>query len=663
MAEHTDDSDPGGTPKPPGRDARRPTPVAGRPSLRSPNEALQPVPAPPPPKPVKRKRRPVIATASGLLSFVGIAAIACVLAWSVGMQRINAVGPLTSDKVVTVRPGNDVSVVDQLSDEGVIDNRTLMTATLWLEGDRGEIKSGEYMFKQGASLREVIDTLVSGKQILHAITIPEGLTSEQVVDRLKENDVLLGDIATVPGEGTLMPDTYKFARGTTRDQVIRSMQAEQKKVLADVWAHRSPETPIRSPFELVTLASIVEKETGRADERPRVAGVFVNRLAHNMPLQSDPTIVYGLVGGKGTLGRGILKSEIEQKTPYNTYTNPGLPPGPIANPGKAALEAVANPSRTKDLYFVADGTGGHAFSDNLDQHRLNVLRWRQIEKDKLGPDTDKSSTPVTGGSAAPPRADQHGALDADIDKYADLTGDPGDVPSAQAAAVPLRQPDAPAQAAAQPAGPAMATTAGVPANAGAPASAALAAALPTFAQPNMPMQIARPAGVFDPVSGKLAGAPGKAAAGATRTADATGATFDELDVDVGGLKSRSDPAAWDDGEGYDPGTPATGEAAGNGTMQTFPVPPQHLAEQRARAIALGLLPANAALPDPASEAPPADGEATTTIHRLGKGKIIDASEGTAFDPLLDKTYDLSSAKVVPVIKALPPLVPLASSSR
>lgn len=589
MVDNPSDSDDGSVT--PSSAAPRRSTFGGRRSLRSPSEALQPDQPPPPPKLSKRRRRPLVATASGLLSFLGIAAIALAVAWSLSLQRISAPGPLTSDKVVTVQPGNDVSVVDQLADAGVIDNRMLMTATLWLEGDHGSVKAGEYMFKQQASLRDVIDLLVSGKQILHAVTIPEGLTSEQVVERLRDNDVLVGDLATTPPEGSLMPETYKFARGTTRDQVIRSMEAKEKQVLAEVWARRSPETPIHSPFELVTLASIVEKETGRADERPRVAGVFVNRLARGMPLQSDPTIVYGLVGGKGTLGRGILKSELDQKTPYNTYQITGLPPGPIANPGKAALEAVANPSRTKDLYFVADGTGGHAFSDNLGQHQLNVQRWRQIEKDakdKAGPDSDKS--------AAPPGAprNQRGAGDADPPVYGGL--DP--------AMTGIAQPRA--------------------------------ARVTSFAFDNFSNAAVTQ---FQPKIG-----------GPARSWAATG-DFNELDVEVAGVRSKSDPATWGDGDDAGPPTPAGADAGGSGV--TFPVSPQLLAEQKARALALGLKPGSAQLPGSASP-PPTD---AAPPHPIGKGKIIDASEGTSFDPLRDRTYDLSSAKVVPVLKPLPPVQP------
>jgi UPF0755 protein len=212
--------------------------------------------------------------------------------------------------------------------------------------------------------------------------------------------VLTGEVNETPREGTLLPDTWKFERGMTRQELINRMQRAQREVLNQVWARRTPDLPIKTPQELVILASIVEKETGRADERTRVAGVFINRLAKRMKLQSDPTIVYGLVGGQGTLGRGILRSEIEKATPYNTYVIEGLPPGPIANPGRAALEAVANPSRTKDLYFVADGTGGHVFADTLDGHNRNVARWRQVEKSRL--EANKASPESVVDRVEPP---------------------------------------------------------------------------------------------------------------------------------------------------------------------------------------------------------------------------------------------------------------------
>jgi UPF0755 protein len=279
-------------------------------------------------------------------------------------------------------------IAELLRREDVIEQPLLFEAYAFMNRKRGHLKAGEFLFRAGISIDDAIDTLIQGKSILHAVTVPEGLTSEQIVARLRENDVLTGDITEIPPEGSLLPDTYKFERGMTRQQLVNTMLASQRQTLAQIWQRRSPELPIKTPQELVILASIVEKETGRADERTRVAGVFINRIMKRMKLQSDPTIVYGLAGGKGTLGRSILKSEIERATPYNTYAIEGLPPGPIANPGRAALEAVANPSRTKDLYFVADGTGGHAFAETYDEHMRNVARWRQIERARPAEDAD-----------------------------------------------------------------------------------------------------------------------------------------------------------------------------------------------------------------------------------------------------------------------------------
>jgi UPF0755 protein len=245
---------------------------------------------------------------------------------------------------------------------------------------RGGLKHGEYQFAKHASLADVVDTIVEGRVVQHAVTIAEGLTSEQIVARLLENNALEGQIKEIPREGTLLPETYKFTRGMTREQIIQRMDRDHKRVLQEIWERRTPDLPLKTPEQLVTLASIVEKETGKPDERSRVASVFINRLKNKMRLQSDPTIIYGLVGGQGTLGRPIMKSEIEQKTPYNTYVIDGLPPGPIANPGRASLEAAANPARTKDLYFVADGSGGHVFSDSYEQHQKNVAKLRVLER-------------------------------------------------------------------------------------------------------------------------------------------------------------------------------------------------------------------------------------------------------------------------------------------
>ena len=375
---------------------------------RSPSEAIKPTMAPPPPERPRRPRGGLLSTLSGLLTFAVVVAVAAILATVFVDREARAPGPLPADKMVLVPKNSGTSeIAEILRREGVIDQPYLFELYAMLNRQRGALKAGEFMFKARASVDDAIDTLISGKAILHSVTLPEGLTSEQIVARLKENEILTGEVAEMPREGTLLPDTYRFERGTTRQAIVNLMMQKQREVLNQVWARRSPDLPIKTPQELVILASVVEKETGRADERTRVAGAFINRLSKRMKLQSDPTIVYGLVGGKGTLGRGILRSEIEKATPYNTYVIEGLPPTPIANPGRAALEAAANPLKTKDLYFVADGTGGHAFAETYEQHQRNVARWRQVERGKAGGEpapvdrVEPPPSPEAGAAGAP----------------------------------------------------------------------------------------------------------------------------------------------------------------------------------------------------------------------------------------------------------------------
>ena len=298
----------------------------------------------------------------------------------IGKQRFEAPGPLPEDKVVNIPRGLGIrDIADLLQREGVINQPYVFMGGVIALKARGELKYGEYQFSKQSSVADVVETITEAKVVQHAFTVPEGLTSEQIVARLLENEVLTGQIKEIPREGTLLPETYRFTRGMTREQIIQRMQQAHRRVLQEVWERRIQDLPVKTPEQLVTLASIVEKETGKPDERTRVAAVFVNRLKTKMRLQSDPTIIYGLTGGKGSLGRPILRSEIEQATPYNTYVVDGLPPGPIANPGRASLEAAANPARTKELYFVADGSGGHVFSDNYAEHQKNVSRLRGIE--------------------------------------------------------------------------------------------------------------------------------------------------------------------------------------------------------------------------------------------------------------------------------------------
>jgi UPF0755 protein len=231
-------------------------------------------------------------------------------------------------------------------------------------------------------MRDIMELMQSGKSVQYSLTIPEGMTVWQAFERIGATEELQGGLpAELPPEGSLAADTLRFTRGMERKAVVDKLMADQRALVEDIWARRDPDLPIKDVNEFVTLASIVEKETGRADERPRVASVFVNRLRKGMRLQSDPTIIYGIFGGQGKpADRPIYQSDIDKPTPYNTYAINGLPPGPIANPGRAALEAVANPSETSDLYFVADGTGGHVFAATLEEHTANVARYRAFQR-------------------------------------------------------------------------------------------------------------------------------------------------------------------------------------------------------------------------------------------------------------------------------------------
>jgi len=318
--------------------------------LRSPRAALEPERMPPPNPRSKKVRHPLVVFGNAVFTFLVIIAVATGAAAFIGKKRFDAPGPLQQDKIVNIPRGLGVKdIADVLVREGVVDQPWVFVGGVLVMKSRGDIKFGEYQFPKNASLADVVEIMIENKVVQHAFTVAEGLTSEQIVARLLENTALSGQIKDIPREGTLLPETYRFTRGMPRDQILQRMEQAHKRVLQDVWEHRSPDLPYKTPEQLVTMASIVEKETGKPEERTRVAAVFINRLKTKMRLQSDPTIIYGLTGGKGALGRPILKSEIEQATPYNTYVIDGLPPGPIANPGRASLEAAANPARTKEL--------------------------------------------------------------------------------------------------------------------------------------------------------------------------------------------------------------------------------------------------------------------------------------------------------------------------
>ncbi|PTM61745.1 endolytic transglycosylase MltG [Phreatobacter oligotrophus] len=371
-----------------------------RQAMKSPRAALEPEAAPPPPPASRHARNQWVVIGNLIITIALVVLVGGMAGFLYFNQALTAPGPLQQDRAVFIERGSNAETIAQtLERNGVINSALIFSAAVQRYGVRNDLKWGEYLFPKGVSTAEALAIVLEGKAIEYRITVPEGLTSEQIVGRLRDNDVLTGEIARIPREGSLLPDTYRFTRGTTRQQIVDMMTREQQRRLQEIWARRRPDLPLRTPEELVTLASIVEKETGKAEERPRVAGVFINRLTLPRPmrLQSDPTIIYGIVGGRGALGRPISQSDIQRLTPYNTYQIDGLPPTPIGNPGRAAMEAVANPARHRELFFVADGTGGHAFAETLEQHNRNVANWRRIER-------ERGEAASTGGGTAPPAA-------------------------------------------------------------------------------------------------------------------------------------------------------------------------------------------------------------------------------------------------------------------
>lgn len=363
--------------------------TSGQPRIipKSANEALRPeqVPQPPSRRRSRKARSQVVIFLNFVMTLVVFATVIGVGVFYYGVRSYDEPGPLVTNTNFIVRSGAGTNeIAANLERNNIItDGRVFrVLSRVYLDGET--LKAGEYEIKAGSSMRDIMELLKSGKSILYSVSVPEGLTVKQVFQRLADDPVLEGDLPQdLPVEGTLMPDTYKFSRGTKRADILQQMLTAQKNLVDQIWARRDEGLPVTTREDFVTLASIVEKETGRADERPRVASVFINRLEKGMRLQSDPTIIYGIFGGDGKPSdRPIYQSDLEKQTPYNTYIIRGLPPTPIANPGRAALEAVANPSRTPDLYFVADGTGGHVFAETLDEHNQNVRRWRKLEAEK-----------------------------------------------------------------------------------------------------------------------------------------------------------------------------------------------------------------------------------------------------------------------------------------
>lgn len=369
------------------------------------NEALRPeAGTPPPAKRSRASRSQIIVFMNFLVSCVMLAVIAAGAAVYFGRQEFFGQGPSANGNTFLVKPNSGVQeIADQLERRGLIRDARIFRLGVRAYGNDQALKAGEYEIKPRASMREIMDLLKSGKSVMYSLTIPEGLTVQQALQRIATEEALTGDMpATLPPEGSLATDTLRFTRGATRKQMVDKLLADQKELVEEIWKRRSTDLPLANVNEFVTLASIVEKETGRSDERSRVAAVFLNRLGKGMRLQSDPTIIYGLFGGKGKPGdRPIYQSDIDKQTPYNTYQINGLPPTPIANPGRASLEAVANPSKTKDLYFVADGNGGHVFASTLDEHNQNVARYRALMKKQAeeAAKAGNAAQPAAGGGA------------------------------------------------------------------------------------------------------------------------------------------------------------------------------------------------------------------------------------------------------------------------
>jgi len=417
------------------------------------DDQVQPPTTPPPtasdrdirvPEPRVRRRTPLRSVV--LSVFATLFTLALIAVWLAiwGYNQVQAPGPLKEARTVIIERGTgNEDVARLLEKEGVIDNGREFLALIWLTRPHAPIiKAGEYAFAPHISMRDALALIRSGHTVTYKLTLPEGWTSARILERIRAAPALTGEIAQPAPEGSLLPDTYLYQRGTTRNEMIARIQAARDRLLKELWAKRAKDLPLRTPEQAVILASIVEKETGVAEERPRVAAVFINRLKRHMRLQSDPTIIYGITMGKARLGRPLTRADIAEKTPYNTYQIDGLPPTPIANPGRDALAAVLNPVKSDELYFVADGTGGHVFASNLKQHRANVKHWRQVERDQRQAEAAKADTADSGNQTAAEKVKEpqglapQAAAAEQAAKQADEAAKPPEKPAEQAAGSP-----------------------------------------------------------------------------------------------------------------------------------------------------------------------------------------------------------------------------------
>lgn len=287
-------------------------------------------------------------------------------------------GPLVEEILVLIPSGAGLTKATHILDEaGALQNKYVFMFGVWQRSATRDLRAGEYEIPAGASMDAILEKIRGGDVIQRRLRVIEGSTVAEVMRILEDNEFLEGDLPPPPFEGEVAPETYFFTRGEQRSDVLQRMVGTQRQILDELWQLRAENLPIASPTEALVLASIIEKETALAEERPRVAAVFVNRLHRRMRLQSDPTVIYGITGGEAPLGRPLSRADLKSSSPYNTYQTRGLPPGPIANPGRASIEAALNPAETDELYFVADGTGGHVFATTLKEHNRNVARWRR----------------------------------------------------------------------------------------------------------------------------------------------------------------------------------------------------------------------------------------------------------------------------------------------
>ena len=287
-------------------------------------------------------------------------------------------GPLAQTRAVVVPRGGPSAAAAALKANGVIDNATAFEALTWATIFDGSIRAAEFNFPPRASIAQVLAILRQAKPVEHRLTIAEGLTAKQIATLVSGAEAAAGTVE-VPQEGAILPQTYAFDRGMQREAILARARAAMDKELAAAWAARAPGLPLASPRDMLIMASIVERETAKSEERPHVAAVYLNRLRIGMKLQADPTVAYAASGGSGVLNHRLNRADLDRDDPYNTYRRAGLPPGPICSPGVASLRAVSRPANNEDLYFVADGTGGHAFAKTAEGHARNVARWRGIQ--------------------------------------------------------------------------------------------------------------------------------------------------------------------------------------------------------------------------------------------------------------------------------------------